>query len=115
MNNTGQYNRRITHNRLGTATPDGMGGNVYSDPASKTVWCKARQLSMGQKFNYGLESASVSYDFRFKYLTAKDFIFEDWFTFGGAKYIIESITDVGDMEQEISIIARKDTTTNTAS
>ena len=107
MNNTGQYNRRITHYRKGTATPDGMGGFTYGTPTSTEVWCKARQLSMGQKFNYGLESGTVTYNFRFKYLTASGYIFQDWFVYDGDKYIIESIDNIGDQEQEISIIAKK--------
>lgn len=112
MNNTGQYNRRITHYRLGTATPDGMGGTVYGTPQSKSVWCRARQLSMGQSFNYGLESGVITYDFRFKYLTAVDFRFEDWFVYEGGKFIIESIRNVDDAQQEISVIAKRDTTEN---
>jgi len=112
MNNTGQYNRRITHYRQGAATPDGMGGETYAAPTATTVWCKARQLSMGQKFNYGLESGTVTYDFRFKYLTAKGFTFDDWFVYEGAKYVISSIDNIADMEQEISIVATKDLTSN---
>lgn len=107
MNNTGQYNRRITHYRHGASTPDGMGGFTYAEPTATEVWCKARQLSMGQKFNYGIESGTVTYNFRFKYLTAVDYIFQDWFVYEGDKYIIESITNLGDQEQEISIIAKK--------
>jgi hypothetical protein len=112
MNNTGQYNRRITHYRHGAETPDGMGGFIFADPTVTEVWCRARQLSMGQKFNYGLESGTVTYDFRFKYLTAEGFLFVDWFVYEGSKFIISEITNLGDKDQEISIIARKDTTAN---
>ena len=82
------------HYRQGAATPDGMGGETYAAPTMTTVWCKARQLSMGQKFNYGLESGTVTYDFRFKYLTAQSFTFDDWFIYEGAKYIINSINNI---------------------
>jgi len=112
MNNTGQYNRRITHYRQGTATPDGLGGFTYDAPTTTEVWCRARQLSMSQKFNYGLESGVVTYEFRFKYLTAVGFIFEDWFVYEGDKFIISSIDNIGDQRQEISVVAIKTTTQN---
>lgn len=107
MDNAGTYNRRIVHYRLGTATPDGLGGFTYGAPTTTEVWCRARQLSMGQKFNYGLDSATVTYDFRFRYFTAKDYIFQDWFVYEGSKYIIASINNLKDEKQEISIIAKK--------
>lgn len=105
--NTGQLNRRITHYRAGVATPDGLGGFTYGAPTATEVWCRARQLSMGQKFNYGLDSATVTYNFRFMYFTAHNYIFQDWFIYEGDKYIIDSIDNMKDQRQEISIIAKK--------
>lgn len=105
--NIGRFDRRITHYKQGTATPDGLGGFTYGSPTSTEVWCRARQLSMGQKVNYGLDSAVVMYDFQFRYLTAKDYIFQDWFVFNGDKYIIDSIENVEDMDLVIRILAKK--------
>jgi len=105
--NIGRFDRRITHYKQGAATPDGLGGFTYVSPTTTEVWCKARQLSMGQKVNYGLDSASVTYEFWFRYLTAKDYIFQDWFVFNGAKYTIDSITNINDEDLVISIIAKK--------
>lgn len=109
MNNTGQYNRRVTHYKQGEATADGMGGFTYAEATATEVWCRARQLSMSQKFNYGLESGSETYEFRFKYFTAVDFAFEDWFIYNGSKFIVSEINNIGDQMQEISVIARNST------
>lgn len=105
--NIGKFDRRITHYKEGTATPDGLGGFTYGTPTSKEVWCRARQLSMGQKVNFGLDSAVVTYEFSFRFFTAHEYTFQDWFIFNGNKYTIDSITNVEDADQVITILAKK--------
>jgi hypothetical protein len=105
--NIGRFDRRITHYRQGAATPDGLGGFTYGAATQTEVWCRARQLSMGQKVNFGLDSAVVTYEFSFRYFTAHDYIFQDWFVFNGNKYTLESISNVEDADQVIRIVAKK--------
>jgi hypothetical protein len=105
--NIGRFDRRITHYQQGLATPDGLGGFTYGAATQTEVWCRTIQLSMGQKVNYGLDSASVTRVFEFRYFTAKDYIFQDWFVYQGNKYTINDIENINDEDQVIRIVAKK--------
>ena len=103
--NYGQLNRRITVSIPGTQTPDGMGGFIPGTPTISTLWCSARQLSMGQKLTYGLEASYAAYEFGFNYESAKNITEAATLSYNGRSFVIKSINELDEAHRTIIIIA----------
>ena len=89
----------------GIQTPDGMGGFIPGTPTTSTLWCSARQLSMGQKLTYGLEVSYVAYEFGFNYESAKNITEAATLSYDGWSFVIKSINDLNEAHRDIMIIA----------
>lgn len=107
--NTGLLNRRITLNAPGAMSPDGMGGYNEADKTSVEVWCSARQLNMKEVLQYGLNSVYASYEFKFRYETAKNVNNKYTFTYEGRTFESPHITEINEAKTEIKIIANERT------
>ena len=103
--NTGKLNKRITIITPGTMTPTTIGGFTQGATSSRTTWCNARQLSMGETLSYGLETSVDSYQFSFRYFAADDITRVKELTFGGRNFRISQIKNIDEANNEIQVIA----------
>lgn len=104
---TGELNRRITLTAPGTKTQDDIGGYTSTTGASSIVWCHAKQLSASNALLYGLELNSASYQFTFRYETAKNVTNQYTLTYEGRTFRIIRIEEVDEAKTEIRIIANE--------
>lgn len=105
--NTGKLNRRITIVTPGTMTPDGIGGFTESAKTQRTTWCSARQLSMGEALNHGLELTTASYIFGFNYYSADDITTVKELIYENRNFRIVSIRELNEEKREITVIANE--------
>ena len=107
--NSGKLNQRITINYPGAKVPDGMGGFTEGVKESKEVWGSARQLNLKEILQYGLDSVYATFEFRFRYETAKNVNNSCTFTYLSRTFSSPHITDVNEAKTEIKIIAHEHT------
>jgi SPP1 family predicted phage head-tail adaptor len=108
--NAGKLNRRITLNAPGQLISDGIGGNIEGDKTSVEVWGSARQLSLRETLQYGLNTVYAAYEFRFRYETAKNVNNNYTIIYEGRTFESLHITEVNEAKTEIKIVANERTT-----
>jgi head-tail adaptor len=104
---TGALNRRITLTAPGASTPTEIGGVTTAAGTSTVVWCKAKQLSANHALMYGLDLATASYQFTFRYETVKNVTNQYTLTYENRTFRIVRIEEVDEEKTEIRIIANE--------
>lgn len=105
--NTGKLNKRITIVTPGAMTPDGIGGFTEGAKTTRFTWCSARQLSMGETLNHGLELTTAAYIFGFIYFAADDITNIKELIYKGRNFRIVSIRELNEEKKEITVIANE--------
>ena len=105
--NTGRLNRRITIVTPGAMVSDGIGGFTEGAKTTRVTWCSARQLSMGETLNHGLELTTSAYIFGFLYFAADDITNMKELIYKGRNFRIVSIRELNEEKREITVIANE--------
>lgn len=104
--NTGKLNKRITIVTPGTLTATTTGGFTEGAVTSVTTWCEAEQLSMTEQLRNGLETASASYRFTFRFQSA-DMTRVKELTYQTRNFRVVNIENVDEESRTMTVIANE--------
>lgn len=88
-------------------TPDGIGGFTEGTKTSRNTWCSARQLSMGETLNHGLELTTAAYIFSFLYDSVKSITPSTKLIYESRNFRIMSIREMNEEKREVTVIANE--------
>ena len=105
--NTGKLNKRIIIVFKGVATPTELGGTSFATGTEKTVWGSANQLSMSEQLRNGIEAASASYQFGFRFQSVDEVSRVESIRYKSRTFRIVSVQNVDEKDNYVLMIGNE--------